>query len=214
MKRIITFLALLVCGFSYMMPQNPRFLFDDFEKAIITFTDGTQSKDLMNYDFMTDRFIFVEQETDNILMVSNPQTIRSIRIANRVFIIEGEAGVEIMPTTPVVYVQYKAKVRQEANIGAYGTRSETAGISSFGNTYNSYGERINLSASKELITANHYNVYWVEKKGGKKKFTNFKQFLKIYSNHKDTLEKYIKENKIEFNNAKQVAELCVYADSL
>ena len=47
-----------------------------------------------------------------------------------------------------------------------------------------------------------------------KQFRNFKQFAKIYSKHRAEIEKYIGENKVNFENVDQIVKLCSYADSL
>ena len=41
-----------------------------------------------------------------------------------------------------------------------------------------------------------------------------KQLLKFYAKHKETLEEYMKEKDIKFDNALQMLQLVQYANSL
>lgn len=47
-----------------------------------------------------------------------------------------------------------------------------------------------------------------------KQFRNFKQLAKIYSKHRVEVEKYIEDNKVNFEDVDQIVKLCAYADSL
>lgn len=47
-----------------------------------------------------------------------------------------------------------------------------------------------------------------------KQFRNFKQLAKIYSKHHAEVEKYIEDNKVNFEDVDQIVKLCAYADSL
>lgn len=118
----------------------------------------------------------------------------------------------MLPTKPVVYVQYKATARKEAPMGAYGTRSETTAVQSYG-TITSNGQSYKLEGEK-IIVSNRHHVYWVEKDDKMKQFRNFKQLAKIYSKHRAEVEKYIEDNKVNFEDVDQIVKLCAYADSL
>ena len=104
-------------------------------------------------------------------------------------------------------------MRKEASKGAYGQPTETSSVKTYGGTYAGRGERYEFDPEK-LILGRRYNIYWVEKKGKKKSFKNFKQFLKLYPKHKEELKLFIKENNIDFNNVQQISRLCIHADSL
>ena len=57
-----------------------------------------------------------------------------------------------------------------------------------------------------------YKTYYIGKK--QKEIKNMKQLLKFYAKHKETLEEYMKEKDIKFNNALQMLQLVQYANSL
>ena len=55
---------------------------------------------------------------------------------------------------------------------------------------------------------------WLEKNGKRKSFRNFKQFVKLYPEHKAELERFIKTNQLFIDNVEHVKALCVFAESL
>ena len=67
---------------------------------------------------------------------------------------------------------------------------------------------------EKIIVSNRHHVYWVEKDDKMKQFRNFKQLAKIYSKHRAEVEKYIEDNKVNFEDVDQIVKLCSYADSL
>ncbi len=145
--------------------------------------------------------------------LSNPQDIQVIKFSNRVFYTEGNNGIEILPTNPVLYVQYKGNMRKEASKGAFGQPTETTSVKTYGGTYAGRGERYDFDPEK-LILGSRYNIYWIEQKGKKKPFKNFNQFLKLYPKQKEELKRFIKENNVDFNNVQQISILCMHAESI
>ena len=75
------------------------------------------------------------------------------------------------------------------------------------------GQRYNFDPEK-MILSSRYNIYWIEHKGKKKAFKNFKQFLKLYPKKQEELQRFIKENKVDFNDVQQISRLCIHAGSL
>ena len=213
-KRLLLFLPLIIFCFSSIVSQidSTQYLLKQFEDATVYFKDGGQSSEKINYNLIANSFFFIDKTDGSIKQISSTQDIRLIRIGNRSFIFNNEDAVEVIPINPLIYVQYKADVREQGKKAAFGTTSETTAIRTYGATYNR-GRRIEFDPNT-VIAGKRYNIYWVEKKGKKKKFITFKQFLKIYPNHKIVLEQYIKDNDIRFNDVEQIKNLCLYAESL
>lgn len=199
--------------FSAQDKQGSAFLFEDFQDAAIYFKDGAQYHEKMNYNLLVNKFYFIDREDNEIKELSNPQDILIIKFGKRVFYTEGDSGIEILPTNPVLYVQYKGNIRKEAIKGAYGQPSETTSVRTYGGTYGGRGERYNFDPEK-LIAGNRYNIYWIERQGKKKIFKSFNQFLKLYPKHKEELKSFIKENRVDFNDVQQISRLCIHAGSL
>ena len=215
MRRIFIFIAFALCSLWQLRAQadTASFLFDKYEDAQVLLRAGGELKSKMNYSIVVNKFYFIDPQDKQVKELANPGDILLIKIAGRTFYPESNgAGIEMLPTKPVVYVQYKATARKEAPMGAYGTRSETTAVQSYG-TITSNGQSYKLEGEK-IIVSNRHHVYWVEKDDKMKQFRNFKQLAKIYSKHRAEVEKYIEDNKVNFEDADQIVKLCSYADSL
>lgn len=193
--------------------ETSPYLFDNFQEAVVFFKDGSQYHEKMNYNLLVEKFYFIDRSDNKLKVLSNPQDINIIKFGNRVFYTKAGKGIEILPTNPALHVQYKGNIRKEATKGAYGKTSETTSVRTYGGTYGSSGERLDFDPEK-LVLGSRYNIYWLERKGKKKSFKNLKQFIKLYPNHEGELQNFIHENKIDFNNAKQISILCIHAESL
>ena len=215
MRRFFIFIAFALCSFWQLRAQadTASFLFDKYEDAQVVLRAGGELKSKMNYNIVANKFYFVDPQDKQVKELANPGDILLIKIAVRTFSpYSNGAGIEMLPTKPVVYVQYKASARKEAPVGAYGTRSETTAVQSYGSVM-SNGQSYQLQGEK-MIVGNRHHIYWVKKDDKMKQFRNFKQFAKIYSKHRAEIEKYIGENKVNFENVDQIVKLCSYADSL
>lgn len=215
MKQFIV-LLLSVCYTSIGHAQNEEkisYLFKEFQDAIVYFKDGSQYYERMNYNLFVENFFFLDRTDKTIKILGNSQDIQSIKFGERTFYIEKGKGVEVLATNPVLYVQYKRNIRKEAAKGAYGQPSETSSIKSYGGTYGSRGERYDFDPEK-LVLGKQYNVYQLERKGKRKTFKNFKQFIRLYPNHEKEIYRFIDANHIDFNNVEQIKALCIYTESL
>lgn len=210
---ILTCLLCAAIGGKAQVNNGTPYLFDDFVEATVYFKSGAQFVEKMNYNLAVEKFFFIDRKDNEVKQLSNPEDINVIKFGNRVFYPEDGKGIEILPTNPTVYVQYKGHIRQEGKRCAYGQISETSSIRSYGGTYTSGGAHIDFNPEK-LTVENRYNLYWMEVKGKKKQFKNFKQFLKFYPKHKEELQKYIETNKVDFDNVEQIKMLCIHAESL
>lgn len=207
---ILLYFVSFACIVNAQDKSNSPYLFEDFQNAVVFFKDGSQYHEKMNYNLLVDKFFFIDRGDNNVKVLSNPQDVQVIKFGNRIFYTEGNNGIEILPTNPVLYVQYKGNMRKEVTKGAYGTAAETSSVRTYGGTNANNGQRYDFDPEK-LILGSRYNIYWIERKGKKKPFKSFKQFLKLYPKQQKELELFIKENNVDFNDVQQISRLCIHA---
>ena len=212
MNRYLFVLFFSVCFTFFAISQQKLsgFLFEDFQDATVHFVGGALSNEKVNYNMLDKSLYFVDKSDDMIKIVSDIDRIGFIRISERHFIPTQNGMQEVLKTTPVIYVEYFAKGRIKPQKGGFGA----TGVASI-NTYTDFrsGGQYTLK-EHEIEVSGYYNSYWIELNGKKRKFDDFKQFLKIYSKHKIVLDKHIKDNNIEFNDVDEIVNLCLYAESL
>ena len=213
MRRQLCVLLIFNIGFvlTVMSQQKgPEFLFRESQDAKVYFLDGSFSNEKINYNVRGNELYFIDKSDGFEKIVSSTEKIRVIKVDNRNFILVKGHLQEVLPTTPPIYVEYLAKIQTKAQNAGYGSTSQTSSITSY-----SIGQQGLLAPEAKEIEAMGFNYnFWIEKNGSKKQFSNFRQFLKIYSKHKNVLDEYIKSNNIEFNNIEGIVNLCLYAESL
>ena len=112
---LLFYLACSVCMLHAQDKESSPYLFNDFQEATVYFKDGSQYHEKMNYNLLVDKFYFIDHIDNKVKVLSNPQDIQIIKFGNRVFYTEGNYGIEILPTNPVLYIQYKGNMRKEAS---------------------------------------------------------------------------------------------------
>ena len=115
MKQIFL-LTLLLFASSICQAQSDEdkvspYLFEKFMPADVFFKDGTRYKETMNYNLLTNKFCFLEKTNNKIQEVTNPEDILNVKIDGRVFFQENNYAIEVLPTNPPLFVQYKVHIR-------------------------------------------------------------------------------------------------------
>ena len=109
---LITFLlASCLCQAQSDENRISPYLFEKFMPADVFFKDGTRYKETMNYNLLTNKFCFLEKTNNKVQEVTNPQDILSVKIDGRVFYQENNHAIEVLPTNPPLFVQYKVHIR-------------------------------------------------------------------------------------------------------
>ena len=216
MKQIFLLISLLfTASIGWAQSDENKispYLFEKFMPADVMFKDGSRYKETMNYNLLTNKFCFLEKTNNKVQEVTNPEDILNVKINGRVFYQENNHAIEVLPTNPPIFVQYKVHIRKQADKGGYGSTSETTAVRTYAGV-NADGMRYDFNP-EALIVGKRYQHYWLEKNGKRKSFRNFKQFVKLYPEHKVELEQFIKTNQLYIDNVEHVKALCVYAESL
>ena len=164
MKRMFLLLGKLLLAIFICQAQNTNtkgkispFLLDKFEEAEVFFHDGSRYQETINYNLLTNRFYFIDKTDQSVKAVSNPQDIFMVKTKGRCFYQEKGYAIEVVPTHPPLFVQYKAHIRKEADKGAYGTTSETSSIRTYGG-FGANGNRFDLNTEELFIGKEGFEV--------------------------------------------------------
>lgn len=214
MKKILFTLLIWVAFSASASSQenSSEFLFDDYKDAIVYFKTNQQSNEKVNYNLLDEKLYFVDRQDNRIKIVSDVKQIALIKVDDRKFLLDDDGMREVVSSVPLIYVKYKAKIQKKPSKVAFGGTSQVSSTTEYAVLRD--GGSHAILKNDEMEVRSLYNEYWIEKDGKKKKFTQFKQFIKIYSKHKEQLEEYIKDNNVDFEDVEAIIELCRYAESL
>jgi len=213
-KRLVILMSIVIISSTNKAQKtNSPYLFDDFESAKVYFSNGRQSDEKVNYHLLSNKIRFIDHKDQQIKEVSDTKIIDSIKIANRVFIPNADEGwIEIISTSPLIQVQYFVKPKTKGQVAAYGGSSELTSTKSYSEMRDN--GTISQLKEQEFEVASYYNYYWIMKDGKRKQFKSLAQFLKLYPKQKDTLNQYIQDNHINFEDTRAIVKLCLYAENL
>lgn len=215
MNRLIVILVLIIItGSSKLVAQidSTQFLLRNFENGQVFFKDGRVFDASLNYSLFVKKFLFLDQQDNSIKEFSEPEMVSTIKIGKRVFLPTKNGATEVLQSDPYISVQYRGTLKREGKEIGYGGRSETSAVDGLA-TYHSGNTGYKLETEK-FILSRIDKIFRIEYNGKQYRFLNEKQFLKAFSNQKEVLMKYIKENEIDFNDIDDVLKLYNYAVKL
>jgi hypothetical protein len=189
----------------------PNLLFPKFSWGIVKLKAGDKNKAMLNYNTVTQELVFMQKK--DFLVLDNPQDIDTVYLWNKIFIPFERAFFELAVMAPVsLFIQHKSYVVQPGVPTGFGATSQTAGPTSVSRIYGARGP-IDLKLPKDYKVVDD-TEYWIKKEGSMDNFDTKKQFLKIFPDKKDELDKFIKQHDIDFENPAKVVELVVYCNEL
>lgn len=217
MRHLFFFLAVFLIGLpegSFAQEKHKRFFFKNFQDTYVYYKDGRTFCVPANYDLVKGSFVFIDKEDENQLKLFGEQEqIGSVKVGERTFLASRFGPTEVLQTEPEFKIHYQPRLLDDGKAVGYGIKSNTSATRTYSHL-NTPGSSVHQLDKEDDWVGEIIKVYLIKKNGKEKKFSNEKQFLKIYGKHKKELQTYIKEKSIDFNTAMQVFELYKYAESL
>lgn len=215
MRRLIFILISFIYFSNGVLAQTEdmsSFLFNQFKEGVVYYRDGRQFGVPLNYNLVIGQFIFIDKNDGNQKKeFSEAGMIVSIEVDGRTFLPPSEGATEVIQAEPPFYVSYEGTVRREKSM-AYGGKTQTASVDAY-SQIRGVGQIGGTDGTEKSLAA--INKEYKIKIGKKnKRFSNQKQFLKLFPQQKEVLSKYFAEKQVDFDNIRQVLELYNYARSL
>ena len=185
-------------------PENSLYVFDTFQKGTVYLSDGDSAVKRMNYNGGTEEVIFEQQ--GKLMALDNLNIVQRIKIGENVFEpIDGKFYQKIGSCSSGLYVSYKFKVIPPGSPSAYGSESSTSAStswSSLAGKNNIY--ELTIPSEYKIIRSKDFYLYKDNKLWQVNKFS---QVSKLYPEKETSLKKYIKANKLGWNEIKDVQQI-------
>jgi hypothetical protein len=111
-----------------------------------------------------------------------------------------------------LFIQHKSRYAPVGSNTAYGLKTQTLGPSSVQSV--KVGNQVRQIDLPDNVTISPATVYWVRINGQMNKFTNERQFLKLFPDVEDKLKEFIKKNKIDFKSGEDLIKLGNFCNGL
>ena len=182
-----------------------------FEQAAVKLKNGKSYSAVMNYEKTEQQMIILRN--DQYFLFKDQQAVDTILIGDRTFVPAEKGFLEVLVNAPVsLYFQHKANLESEGSTVAYGSKTNTAGITHITTIYGKEGAIV-------LKIPDNYKVVdessmWIGRNGSMEKILNKKQFLKLFNDRKDDLTRFMKENNTNFGDVDDMTRLVLYCNEL
>lgn len=187
-----------------------HYVFPTFIKGAVIVKSGKKTEFLLNYNKITQEMV-IEYNGEKISL-SKLETADTVIIQDRVFIPMDDVFYELALDASIpLYIQHRVKASEAGKSSGYGTTSQTGAITSSDMTMPS--DFYDLKLSDHYRTTD-ITIFWVKKDGSMLDFRTKKQFLKVFQDHEDELKSFIKKNKIDFKDQRDLVKLLKYCNQI
>ena len=179
-----------------------------FKEAVIHYTTGGLAQGKLNYHQILSEMHFIGPKGDT-LALDNLYLVKFVAIGNTKFYYDPEKkgfGEEIADFKTVkLLIKHKYKPSDKEKGGAYGTYSNTSATRTYG-TYAANGQIQRLNPNEYLVYAKMAS-YFIADQNNQFFPANKASVLKIFNKQKAAVEKFIKENRIDFQKEADLKKL-------
>jgi hypothetical protein len=188
-----------------------HYILPEFTKGTVLMKTGTINQATLNYNALTEEMIF-DSNGKNLAM-TKLEEIDTVYIENRKFFLLNAKFVELVYHNKYdLYIAHKCSVIEPGKPAAYGGTSQTSSTTSYSSIL-SGGQAYALSLP-DGYTTKPYSDYWLKKDGKLTLILNMRQLSKQFDDKSDVFKKFIKENKVKYDDPESVATLIKYMEGI
>ncbi|MDO9340859.1 MAG: hypothetical protein Q7T72_10105 [Bacteroidales bacterium] len=195
----------------------PQFMFPTFTEGYIVMKEGENFSALLNYN-MVDQ-IMVTELNGVYRYATKMQDIDTIYLEYKKFVPVDKVFYEVLVKgLAAFFLQNKSLYTPKGSNVGYGMKSQSVGPTDFKryelvNVCYQYNEVVHIELPPNVDVTPAF-VYWVRISDEMKKFTNERQFFKIFPEKESELKEYIKKEKINLKVREDIIKLGTYCNEL
>lgn len=189
-------------------PFNDRYRYPEFRKGTAHFTDQTFTVALFNYNILLGELQFI-QKKDTLALV-NVKNIEFIEISQDTFYFDNGVHEVLAGRDPVLMTMYQyVQLIDTKKEGAYGSKSSTGAVTSYGTVYGRDSKTIDLVVNEDMVFSKKTLYYIGNPKDG---FVLYRKnaVYKLFPDDKESIKQYIEEKKIDFGNKSDLVALTAF----
>jgi hypothetical protein len=188
-----------------------HYLFPDFSDGVILMRSGAKNTLSLNLNTLTEQMVFDNKGQKKAIAKKEMPLIDTIYIQDRKFVVLNEKFVEALYYSEWrLYKEYQSILIENKPSG-YGTSSETSSSVSLTHLENN-GRLIELEIP-DGYKVKSSSFYWLKRDGDLKKVSKMKDLKKLYPEKVDIFKKYVKKNKVKYDNQESLISLIDYMEA-
>lgn len=191
--------------------SSAQYLFTEFSPGIIKLKNGRTEKMLMNYNMVTEKMVYAQN--DKLMDLTSISIVDTIVIQNLKFVPIKQIFQEVVVNDTIsLFIQHKGKIIAAGKPSAYGGTSQTSSTKSYGGMSTTAGF-YNFKLPPDL-TVKTEPVYWIMINDTMYDFIDRKGFLKIFPEYAGGLKQFMKKNHIRIYDREDLIKLVNYCNEL
>jgi hypothetical protein len=215
MKHVLTLILTLSTLFAVAQTNTDFFservyFYDEFQLGTAYFSEGNPVRVRLNYNFVTQEMQFLNhQDNDAILILISDPKMTHIKIGNDIFVpVEKQGFAQVIVDGPIALLR-KKRVFVEGLTRGYGATNTTVAMTSLNSISYKDGTYEFPAVTKTRTVLSFYLM-----KNNRIYAATRKNFLRLYSEIKPQLKKFLSENKIDFKNEAHLRGLTKFCNNL
>ncbi len=200
LSESIIIVALILAAFTNGLTVNAQgsvsrhYVLPDFVEGSVLMKSGKTEDAVMNYNMVTEEMIF--EKGDKRLAMTNLEAIDTVYLGSLKFVPHEKIFYEVLIKDNIsLFKKNKCNLLQSGSPSGYGGTSETSATSSISILVGS-GSMYKLELPKEYHVKDA-SQFLITKENSEFKLGTEKQFLKIFPQISNELDKYIKQNRLD-----------------
>ena len=193
--------------------ETSHYLFPEFTQGVILMKAGTRNNAMLNYNSLTEEMIFENNGQKKAIGINEILLVDTVFIKDRKFVALNGKFVELVYHSKWdLYVEHKCKVEEQGKPAGYGGTSQTGAATSVSSLYTQGRVVYDLKLPDDYKTK-PYSIYWLKKNGELYKFMNMRELKKLYEYKKQLFKKYLKINRVKYQDQEGIIQLIGYMES-
>ena len=193
--------------------ETSHYLFPEFTQGVILMKAGTRNNAMLNYNSLTEEMIFENNGQKKAIGINEILLVDTVFIKDRKFVALNGKFVELVYHSKWdLYVEHKCKVEEQGKPAGYGGTSQTGAATSVSSLYTQGRVVYDLKLPDDYKTK-PYSIYWLKKNGELYMFMNMRELKKLYEDKKELFKKYLKINRVKYQDQEGIIQLIGYMES-
>jgi hypothetical protein len=194
-----------------VLPQNEMYRYPEFIKSVVHYKDSTTMMATLNYNIALAEMMLISNRKDT-LVIANRDVIDFIAIENDTFytsdqgyfgLLEGNKNIKLL-------MKQYLKLTDIRKEGAYSASTSTSAIDNYSSTSaNLNTSTYRLKVEQDMVYTLKTDYYF-RKQNGELLLAKKNNLIRMFPEYKVTINKFLKENSISFNQKEDLIRLAVF----
>ncbi len=214
------FFLIIACAVAALQPvaaQNleienlENLVFPNFQESVVKLKTGKVYQAVLNYEKTEQQMVVLRNH--ELYLFRDNQLVDTIFMGDRVFVPAETGFYEVLVNEPLaLFIQHKAKLENTGATLAYGSKTNTAGVTHINKIFSQDGA-IKLKVPENFKVVDD-SGYLLRVDGQIQKITNRKQFLKLFPDKGKEIEDYLSKNNTDFKSAEDLKALVKFCNGI